>query len=818
MKKNEWRNYKMTKKLRYVLVLCLSAVTIYAYTYDHQVFQSQKMLKNLGYSIEKVDGKKGPNTTRIIRQFQKANGLRATGEINDSTIQALQYAVSRQNESNRRGIGLSTIVSNRTAFHISGQQIYGQMTAVIIGIDRYQNLGRDDQLNYAVHDARGVAALLKDKYSFKTITLYNENATRARIMKILQGDLTETGENDAVLIYFAGHGITRKTVQGMLGYLLPSDGSVKRNEMHKNISMQQIKSDICPLIQAKHVLIITDACFGGLLLSTRATCSMPSYDFSYLKEITSERVRQIITAGGMDERVLDDGRGGHSVFTGRLIEKLEQMDRYITARQLGEDLKQKVYSDAMDRGHTQRPHVGEIYGVGDFVFIPDIAKKEKAMNDEVNRLQSEIDQLEALKVSARQLKSKAQLREIEREQLLKKARLKQAQLQQQAAEREARLQEQALAEEQRQLAEAKQRKQQQSHQLAMLTQKAEKLRQEIGSPATALGIDDAIKEIKKINRTLNKLETEFSSETARQVKPVRLFYDSKMRKIYDQRNQPKTMYETETDYKKRVAQFDRQISKIKSEMDLKISDIRQKIDNELRQQKRPLLNQRAEITKQVFPIGIGNVSFKLGFYDAEKQQFGVSFGIKEKRHTINACAFLPVPKNKAQYGKHQELLVPDVNVKLNDEAEFIPGKFSFSGPERDEYVCKSIILGVKGTPLHRKGRFIVFDNQTVFDTQTFLIWAIRDNGRDINWHNAKRYCKNYQGGGYADWRLPGISELEELYRAGYKDVIELTNWFVCAAETSGSSATRFNFRGGCRNLGSQSGTHATRALPVRGGK
>ncbi|ETR65596.1 MAG: hypothetical protein OMM_14003, partial [Candidatus Magnetoglobus multicellularis str. Araruama] len=123
------------------------------------------MLKDLGYSIEKVDGKKGPNTTRMIRRFQKANGLYSNGEINGSTIQALKNAVSRQNKPNRRGISISSTVPNGAAFHISGQQIYDQMTAVIIGIDRYQNLGRDDQLNYAVHDARGVAALLKDKYS-----------------------------------------------------------------------------------------------------------------------------------------------------------------------------------------------------------------------------------------------------------------------------------------------------------------------------------------------------------------------------------------------------------------------------------------------------------------------------------------------------------------------------------------------------------------------------------------------------------------------------------------------------------------------------
>jgi len=817
--KYEWRNNKMSQKIWYALILCLSAVIIYACTYDHQVLQTQKKLKDSRDSIEIVNSNKSVNTTRMLTQSQKANELSTNREIIVSKIQPQKQTVSRQSESNRRGIVVSSTVPKRPAFYISGQQIYDQMTAVIIGIDRYQNLVKEDQLNYAVHDARGVAALLKDKYSFKTITLYNENATRAKIMKILQGDLTETGANDAVLIYFAGHGITRKTPQGMLGYLLPSDGSIKRNEMHKNISMQQIKFDICPLIQAKHVLIIADACFGGLLLSTRSTHSIPSYDFSYLKEITSERVRQIITAGGMDERVLDEGRGGHSVFTGRLIEKLEQIDRYITARQLGEDLKQKVYSDALDRGHTQRPHVGEIYGVGDFVFMPDITKKYQAMNEEVNRLQSEVDRLEELKISARQIKSKAQLREIEREQLLKQAILKQAQLKQQAAEKEAMLRAQALAEEQRQLSEAEQLHQQQSHQLTMLKQKADQLRKEVGSPATALGIDNAIQEIKVINKALHKLETEFSAESQRQIQPVNQFYELKIRKVNDKRNQPKSMYETENDFIKRLDQFDSQLSEIKREMNLKISDIRQKIDNELRLQKKPFLKQREEITKQIFPIGIGNVSFKFEFYDAEKQHFWVSFEIKEKKHKVNAFALLPMTKKKAaQYGKNQDLLVPYVNLKFNDEAKFISGKFSFSGPERDEYVCKPIFLGVKGTPLYKKYQFIVFNNQTVLDMQTGLMWATLDNGHDLDWYNAKKFCENYQGGDVTDWRLPGINELEELCRSRYRDVIKLKTRCLWAAETTGSSATYINLKH-CHILSSsQSRTSYIHSLPVRGGK
>ncbi|ETR68471.1 MAG: hypothetical protein OMM_04541 [Candidatus Magnetoglobus multicellularis str. Araruama] len=354
----------------------------------------------------------------------------------------------------------------------------------------------------------------------------------------------------------------------------------------------------------------------------------------------------------------------------------------------------------------------------------------------------------------------------------------------------------------------------------MLKQKADQLRKEVGSPATALGIDDAIKEIKEINRALNKLETEFSAEITRQVKPVRQFYVSKMNKVYNIGIHPKSMYETDSDYKKRVAQFDSQISKIKSkiksEMNLKISDIRQKIDYELRQQRKPLLNQRAEITKQVFPIGIGNVSFKLGFYNAEKQQFDVSFEIKEKKHTVDASAFLPIPKKKAaQYGKHQELLVPDVNLQLNDEGEFISGWFSFSGPEREEYVCKSIILGAKGIHLHQG--FIVFDNQTVLDKQTGLMWASQDNGRDIYWYDAKDYCENYRIGGYTDWRLPSMSELGKLYSAGYKDFIKLTNCCVWSEKTSDSSASFFGFNGGHWCSATQSNTRNLRALPVRGG-
>jgi hypothetical protein len=46
------------------------------------------------------------------------------------------------------------------------------------------------------------------------------------------------------------------------------------------------------------------------------------------------------------------------------------------------------------------------------------------------------------------------------------------------------------------------------------------------------------------------------------------------------------------------------------------------------------------------------------------------------------------------------------------------------------------------------------------------MWAAKDNGSYINWANAKSYCENYRGGGYADWRMPTQDELAGLYDAG----------------------------------------------------
>ena len=133
-------------------------------------------------------------------------------------------------------------------------------------------------------------------------------------------------------------------------------------------------------------------------------------------------------------------------------------------------------------------------------------------------------------------------------------------------------------------------------------------------------------------------------------------------------------------------------------------------------------------------------------------------------------------------------------------------------------------------PSTEDGRFVAYDNGTVLDTKTNLIWAAKDNGSNINWVNAKSYCENYRGGGYTDWRMPTQDELAGLYDAaktyksdcGYDvhltELIRLTCTWTWASETSGSDAAFFFFNLGHRYWDPQSYDYSNRALPVRSGK
>lgn len=141
-------------------------------------------------------------------------------------------------------------------------------------------------------------------------------------------------------------------------------------------------------------------------------------------------------------------------------------------------------------------------------------------------------------------------------------------------------------------------------------------------------------------------------------------------------------------------------------------------------------------------------------------------------------------------------------------------------------------------PAQSQQRFVNNGDGTVTDKASDLMWAAKDNGYDIKWYAAKKYCKNYRGGGYRDWRMPSLKELYSLLtnELGYQvkcgskgncqnhecfylsitESIKLSCILVWASENYGSDAIGFNFYAREMITTDKSyGYSDGRALPVR---
>jgi len=256
---------------------------------------------------------------------------------------------------------------------VTTDDIYDNSYALIIGIDKYENV---KNLNYAVKDAESIQDILVNTFNFPegNITLLkNEEATKQSIIQAFSDITTKAEDKDRVLIYFAGHGDTDDLPEGgEMGYLLPVDGD-NENLFVTSIAMDDLKR-ISLMSKAKHLLYLVDACYGGLLtIGSRGLDSKTTSN--YIDKITKNKSRQIITAGGRGEQVIEKSEWGHSAFTLNLNRGLKDgnadmdADGYITANELGLFLKKKV---TIDSENQQTPQYGRMTSQeGEFVFIID---------------------------------------------------------------------------------------------------------------------------------------------------------------------------------------------------------------------------------------------------------------------------------------------------------------------------------------------------------------------------------------------------------------------------------------------------------------
>jgi hypothetical protein len=538
--------------------------------------------------------------------------------------------------------GLSVVAKDQITNQSGEVKLYNKSYAVIIGIDRYPNLPQDRQLSYAVKDAQGVEQVLKRQYRFdKVFTLYDQQATKERIQELLTEELPgQMGEDDALFIFWAGHGNQEKKSDGDLGYLVPYDGSI--GKLRTVITMDEIKNTVSKAIPAKHVFYVFDACYSGLL-TTRAVDNKSRRDLAYLKEITRERVRQVLTAGGKGQQVLDSGRNGHSVFTGRLIEILEAKGDFVTANEIQAIIREKVSGDARARGYNQTPAFDAISGSGDFVFVPNIEQKVQDSKAELARMEAELKRLVAQENEAIKHQGDQQQRQAEQQRKAAVARLKAEQLRQQQLIEEEKRQQEMLAERSRFETEQKQREQQmtaaqKAEEQRLTTLKAELAKKKKSAPAAATGsLEAAIAEIKRLNGEIEGIEATFSKELTEGKSRITVRYDAEIaavRLASKQQKLVKDEFETEAEFKAKIAKqqssVNERIAKLERNKQNETGQLEQRLATEQQDQTADLRQSMKLLSDKDFTFSAESFMLELGLYNPDEQSLPVTIHDKSQ--------------------------------------------------------------------------------------------------------------------------------------------------------------------------------------------
>jgi len=227
----------------------------------------------------------------------------------------------------------------------------GRKRIAVIGIDRYRSW---PALNNAVHDAKGALRLF-EHLGFEPVgePLIDESATGAAIQAFVTDELTALGPDDSLVLFFAGHGGTRRQWLGgeqlKTGYLIPTDAAYGE-KVATWIDLDDWLRKVARL-PPRHILVILDACFAGIALTPVVKWrDSGTFQEASLASLQVRRSRRIITSALDDQVALDSGPvPGHSLFTGCLIEgfkhgRLGYERGVATGTEVGLYLQQRVGS------------------------------------------------------------------------------------------------------------------------------------------------------------------------------------------------------------------------------------------------------------------------------------------------------------------------------------------------------------------------------------------------------------------------------------------------------------------------------------------
>jgi hypothetical protein len=248
------------------------------------------------------------------------------------------------------------------------QRDFGRFYAHVIGIDEYDNL---DRLPSALNDVQRAKQVLEERYGFSVLSL--QNPSHLGLMSAVN-DLNERlGEDDNLLIYFAGRGDRLKSGPRETGYWLPVNADRPPNDTLW-VPNEFITRHL-GRIKARRVLVVSDSLYSDLLASEPGLLMVGEgrYDDSYIAYKLPKRSR-LLLASGADQPVLDESGSMYSVFARALFEELESNDQVLTAPELYLKVRERMLGSPASSPGAGEPELKTIkaagHEVGDFFFVP----------------------------------------------------------------------------------------------------------------------------------------------------------------------------------------------------------------------------------------------------------------------------------------------------------------------------------------------------------------------------------------------------------------------------------------------------------------
>jgi WD40 repeat protein len=242
--------------------------------------------------------------------------------------------VAGENRLTAYAFNRDNIKSSDAALTVTGADALkraGVAYILAVGINKYANA--DFNLRYAAADAQDFAQEIEKqqkalgKYGrVEVISLQDQQATKANVLAALQHLAEAAQPEDAVFIYYAGHG----TADGPRFYLIPHDlgygGS--REQLDETAVKSILDRSISDLdldhafegTDAGELVLVIDACRSGQALQADDPRQGPM-NSKGLAQLAYEKGMYILTASQGYQAALEVSSYGHGLLTYALVEK-----------------------------------------------------------------------------------------------------------------------------------------------------------------------------------------------------------------------------------------------------------------------------------------------------------------------------------------------------------------------------------------------------------------------------------------------------------------------------------------------------------------